>query len=499
MNPSDPIVREASLRLLAAQEERLARWAERSLQSFVEQAWPILEPGKPYLDNWHIGYIVEHLEAITRGDLTRLLITMPPRYMKSLLVSVLWPVWEWIRYPERRWMFVSHAEALATKLAVDRRLVLRSPWFGQRYGSRVRLMTGQNEKLEFRNDRRGVMLATSIGSSVIGKGGDRIVIDDPQDPHQVDHVHARDSAREAVSHIIGTRLDDKRQGAIVVVMQRLHSQDVAALCLDHGFTPLSLPALADARTVITFPWSGRAYVREIGDPLWAAREDAEALATQRRVLGEYAFLAQFQQQPTPRGGVIFKREWWPFFDEAPECEEIWQSWDLAFKGTATSDYVVGLVVGRVGEIYYILDRFKAQVAFNDTCQAIQRMRARYPKTNTVLVEEAANGAAVVDALRGTVPGLIAVQPEGGKFARASAVLPLVEAGQVRLPNPMNEAGRLIRDRAWVDDFLATLGAFPNGEHDDDVDALSQLLARAQKRDPWWDYIRMQNAKNRPPQ
>lgn len=488
----------AQRHLLALRDEFLTRAATKSLRAFIEPAWHVLEPGTPFQPNWHIDLIAEYLEAVTAGEITRLVITLPPRYMKSLLVSVLWPTWEWIHAPTTRWVFASHAESLAAKLAVDRRTLLRSRWYQERWGHVVRLASGQNEKLEFHNEQRGIMLATSVGSSLIGKGGNRIVVDDPHHPQQLDSAAQREGTREYVSGIVSTRLDDKRHGAIVVVMQRLHMRDVAALCIDLGYEHLCLPALADARTTIVFPRTQREVIREVGEPLWPSREDAAGLARQRATLGEHAFVAQYQQQPTPRGGLLFKREWWQYYDAPPAAfDEIWQSWDLSFKDQANSDFVVGLVAGRVGANYYLLDQFKGRASFTATCQAIRRMVDRYPATQKVLIEDAANGPAVLDALKATVSGIVGVTPEGGKWARAESVSPIIEAGQVHLPNPVSDTGRRLADHAWVDDFVDTLSAFPNGAHDDDVDALSQLLAQWRKathEDGFLQYARQVNAE-----
>ena len=167
-------------------EALLTRRAEHRLLAFVQQAWPILEPATPFLPNWHLALICEYLEAVTAGALTRLVINVPPRYGKSLLVSVFWPVWEWLQHPSMRWVFASYAESLALKHSVDRRQVLQSAWYRARWGDRFHLLREQNEKAEFHNDRRGAMLATSMAGSVTGKGGNRLVIDDPHNPQQAE-------------------------------------------------------------------------------------------------------------------------------------------------------------------------------------------------------------------------------------------------------------------------------------------------------------------------
>jgi predicted phage terminase large subunit-like protein len=194
------------------------------------------------------------------------------------------------------------------------------------------------------------------------------------------------------------------------------------------------------------------------------------------VLGSYGFAGQYQQDPVPRIGGMFVRTWWGWCDDLPAAfDEVAQSWDLAFKDGDGSDYVVGLVAGRVGAEVYLVDRYKAKASFVETCHAIATLVAHYPQTSRVLVEDAANGPAVVNALHQKVRGLLAVRPEGGKIARAAAVQPQIEAGQVFLPRPRLPDGRLIPARAWVDDFVDICAAFPKGAHDDDVDALTQLL------------------------
>ena len=474
----DPLRRQAALN-----EALLTRYAEQSLRQYVEQAWPILEPQQTFVPNWHIDLICEQLEAVTAGEITRLLVNVPPRYMKSLLISVLWPTWEWIRRPSGRWIFTSYHESLAAKHSLDRRTVLQAPWYRARWQDQVRLATDQNVKAEFQNTARGVMVATSIGGAVTGKGGDRIVVDDPHNPTQVESDVQREAARTFFSRTLSTRLDDKRHGAIVVVMQRLHEHDLAALCLDFEFTHVRLPAEAEARTVISFPRSHRTVTRDEGDILWPAREGREELARQRRLLGSAAYAGQYQQRPAPAGGAIFERRWWRLYDDPPpRLDDYTQSWDMAFKGGPTNDYVVGLMAGRKGADIYLIDRVKGQWDFTRSCREVLAFRRRYPLTRATLIEDAANGPAIVNTLQSQMTGVIAVKPEGGKLARAQAVTPVVEAGNVYLPNPRPH-GRLIPERAWVEDFLYQCTTFPTGAHDDDVDAFTQLVVRWQRPQP----------------
>jgi predicted phage terminase large subunit-like protein len=462
--------------LATVQDEAVTRLCRTRFEAFVELAWPILEPGTSFQSNWHISLIAEHLEAVTAGDIRYLVINMPPRHGKSLLTSVFWPVWEWIQYPSRRFLCVSHSESLAHKHSLDRRLLLQHRSFRQRF-PHVRLARDQHAKAEFHNTRRGVMMATSMGGPVTGKGGDRLILDDPHSPEQVESDLQRQHVLDRFRMSLSTRLDDKGQGAIVLVMQRLHTEDLTDLCLGLGFEHLCLPALAPTRTTIVFPRSGRTIIREEDEPLWPAREPREELDRQKITMGPYSFSGQYQQAPVPRTGGLFPREAWKFYDALPtdETGQWIQAWDVAFKGEECHDSVVGVVGLRVGALVYLVDRFKAKATFTETCKAIQAMKARYPQTSAILIEDAANGAAIVDTLSKEIPGVIAVSPAGGKLARAHSAQPQIEAGQVLLPNYHTPTGVWRADRVWVMDIIDVCAAFPRGREDDDVDALTHLL------------------------
>jgi predicted phage terminase large subunit-like protein len=466
--------------LVALLDEMSIRRARQSLRFFVELVWPILEPGTAFLANYHIGLICEYLEAITAGEILRLVINIPPRYMKSLLVSVLWPCWEWYQQPSGRYIFSSYAEGLASHHSLSRRRLIRSRAY-QRFAPEVRLTRDQAQKLEFHNTKGGIMVATSTGGSITGKGGNRLIIDDPHNPIQAESDAQRQQAIDFFRYTLSTRLDDPKRDAIVLVMQRLHTRDLTAVCLEQGFTHLCLPALAPSHTTIVFPRSGKTVVRELDSPLWPERQGVDELEHQRHTLGSYGFAGQYQQSPVPREGGMFKLEWWQYSDHPGQFNEIYQSWDLSFKDGDGHDYVVGLVAGRIGTHVHILDRFKGKVSFVETLHAIRRMSAKYPGTRAVLIEDAANGPAVVSALNKEIRGILPVTPEGGKQSRAAAVQPQIEAGQVFLPRPRFDDGTLRPEYAWVEDFRDQCSLFPKGEHDDDVDALTQLLVYLQKR------------------
>ena len=466
-------------RLAALQDATLAREAARSLRAFIRLMWGYLEPAQPFVPNWHIDYLVEHLEAVTAGEITRLLINVPPRCMKSLLVSVLWPTWEWIQRPSGRWVFASHSESLAVKHSRDRRTVLLSPTYQRHWPEQGALAPDQNMKEEFHNAHRGVMIATSMRGSITGKGGNRIVIDDPHNSIEAASDVQREAATASFRQAFSTRLDNKKDDAIVVVGQRLAERDLSAFCLDLNYTHVCLPAEAEETTTLVFPRSGRTFRRAPGDLLWSARDGREELAMQKRLLGSAGYSAQYQQRPVPAGGLIFNPTWLRSHDELPPMDEYLQSWDMSYKDTPGGSYVVGLVAGRKGPNVYLIARVKGQWAFTETIRQVEALCRRYPQATTILIEDAANGPAIIDVLSQKFSGVIAVTPQGSKVARAQAVQPMLEAGNVSLPNP-TPYGRLLPELAWVEDFRHQLAVFPQGAHDDDVDAFTQLLVRCQR-------------------
>jgi predicted phage terminase large subunit-like protein len=468
--------------------------ATRRLGEFVRQAWPVIEPLTPFVPGWHIDAIIEHLEAVTRGELRQLLINVPPRHMKSLLVSVLWPAWEWILRPERRWLYSSYAASLSIRDSVKCRTLIDSPWYQRFWGDRFSLASDQNTKTRFDNDRSGYRIATSVGGAATGEGGDRVICDDPHNVQEAESDSIRKGTLDWWDVVMSTRVNDPRTAAKVVVMQRCHQRDLSGHLLEQGgYEHLCLPAeFEGSKRATSIGWSDP---RELpGELLWPDRFGQVEIETLKVSLGSYGVAGQLQQRPTPAGGGIFKRHWFKYFQprganlppvivqlpdgtqrsiialEVPrQVDEQIQSWDCAFKDLSTSDYVVGQVWARWGAIFLLGDQVRGRMDCPATVRAVRELSQKWPATIAKLIEDKANGSAVIQMLQHEIPGLLPVNPQGGKIARAAAVSPLIEAGNVYLPHP---------DYAlWVNDFVEECAAFPNGAHDDQVDAMTQALLR----------------------
>ncbi len=475
---------EALLRRPSLINEIDQQLAVRRLREFVLPAWAVVEPATPFVPGWHLDAICEHLEAVTRGQIRRLLISMPPRHMKSLAVSVFWPCWEWITHPERRWLFCSYAARLAVRDSLKCRRMVESPWYRERWGDRFVLTSDQNEKSRFENDRAGYRIAIGVGGAATGEGGDRVVVDDPHNIREAESDTIRQGVLDWWDQVMSTRLNDPKTGAMIIVMQRVHENDLGGHVLQQGgYEELKLPAEYEgSRQVTSIGWKDpRA---EPGELLWPQRFGREEVEGLKRSLGSYAAAGQLQQRPSPAEGGILKRHWWRFYRDAPgKFREVIQSWDCSFKDSSTSDFVVGQVWGRNGADKYLLDQVRGRMDCPATIQAVKRLSEKWPQTHAKLVEDKANGPAVVAMLKHEIAGLIAVNPEGGKEVRAHAVSPQIEAGNVYLPDPSIAP--------WINAFIEECAAFPNGTFDDQVDAMSQALVYLGAR-PVFDFPRIDN-------
>jgi len=467
-----------------------AEKARRRLHEFVVQAWHVLEPGTPFTDGIHVRAICEHLQAVTEGRIHNLIVNVPPGHAKSLLTTVFWPAWVWILDPQTRWLFSSHREALATRDSVKCRRLIESEWYQQRWGRLYRLSGDQNQKNRFENTRTGYRVVVPLGAGT-GERGDYVVVDDPHTVDQAESDRQRQSAVEWWNGSMSTRLNNSATGHFVVIQQRLHEADLSGDLLQRGgYEQLCLPAEfeVERRCKTSIGWSDPR--TQAGELLWPERQSQRCLENLKRSLGSYRYAGQYQQRPSPAEGGIFKRCWWRYWRPAhldlppvqirmpdgelrsieavvlPErFDQIIQSWDLAFKDQAGSDYVAGGIWGALGADRFLLDQKRERLDMPGTLQAIREISAKWPQAVLKLVEDKANGPAVVASLQHEIPGLVAVNPEGGKLAPAQAVSPQIESGNVYLPHPAIAA--------WVDGFIDECAAFPTGRHDDQVDQMTQ--------------------------
>jgi len=486
--------------LLSATLEVDREIGRKSLRDYLEMAWPQIEPKRAFIPNYHIDAICDHLEAVTRGEIRRLVINVPPGTSKSITCSVAWPSWVWTHTPEAKWITASFSGIVSRRDALRARQLMEGNWYQERWGRDWEPDKDSWSSMSYRNSKAGFRLAVTVGGGVTGEHADHQLVDDPIKP--LDARGARvDSTKLQIckewwDETMATRVVDPATATRTIIMQRLHDQDLSGYVLATGdYVHLNLPMRYEPRCAVTVKHScslkedgkGRATEptplrteahpkgfkdhREEGDLLWPERFPEKIQSERKKEMGSRGVAAQDQQRPMPSGGGIFKREWVKFWKVRPKGTgvEMIQSWDCAFKGLDDSDYVVGQVWARRGGEYFLMDQTRDQMSVAPTCRAVQTMASKWPKAIRKLVEDKANGPAVMQILEEKVSGLKAVNPEGGKISRAQAVEPLWEAGNVWLPSP--------EMAPWVHDFIEELVDFNGdpGRPDDQVDAMTQAL------------------------
>lgn len=440
------------------------------LAAFTEKVFHTLHPGATFQRNWHLDAIAHRLEQARTGVEKRLIINMPPRSLKSLLASVALPAFIIGREPGARLICVSYAQSLASKFSRDFRRVLDSGWYRRIFPQTI--VSKVTEEI-VETSAGGARLATSVGAVVTGFGAGTIIIDDPINPNEAPSQAARERVIRYYRETLFSRLDSKVDGVILLVMQRLHDDDLAGYLLrEQGWALLSLTAIATADEMIDLG-NGRMHSRQIGDILHPEREPLSALDELRRNLGSAAFEAQYQQSPVPAEGLRVKREWLKTYELPLDRRgmQIAQSWDTAMKGDPRADYSVCTTWGERDGRHYLLDVHRERLDFPDLIRAVASLHARC-QADAVLVEEQGSGISLIQTLRaqhGIWP--IGRRSKDDKETRLTAVTPMIEAGQVLLP----------ADAPWLPALLHELLGFPSAKHDDQVDSISQYLGWARER------------------
>jgi predicted phage terminase large subunit-like protein len=446
----------------------------QDLMSFIHRTFQTVAPGQRFQPNWHIEAIAEHLRRCLEGRIKRLIITIPPRHLKSISVSVAFPAWVLGRDPTRRIVCVSYSQDLALKFSQDTRTVMESDWYRRAFPC-TRLHPDRNTQQEFMTTRGGSRLATSVGGILTGRGGSLILIDDP---HKADEALS-ETKREAVIHwfhnTLLSRLDSKSEDVIVLVMQRLHEEDLAGYLLEQGrWVHLDLPAIAEDRQVIPIG-PGLVHVREAGDILHPEREPREVLEQIKAAIGSYAFAAQYQQRPAPLGGGMVKWEWFKPYPKPPEIErgdQIVQSVDTATKAESSNDYSVITTWLKKRNAYCLLHVLRERLEYPLLKKRMIAHAAEW-KANLVLIEDVGAGSSLIQELRReSALNIAAIVPKDDKKTRMMAATSPIEGGRVFVPT----------EAPWLADFQREIVAFPNGKHDDQVDSLSQFLNWAKERE-----------------
>ena len=451
-------------------EEEYAVLLRESLALFTERVFQHLNPNTTFLANWHIDLIASEIEDVLNGKTKRLIINVPPRSLKSIMTSIAAVAWQLGRHPEKEIICVSYGQSLAEKLSEDCRNIMMSDWYLRIFG--VSLKGARPSVSDFKTEAGGGRFATSVGGVLTGRGGDILIIDDPLKPDEAMSEAARNNANHWIMHTAMSRLNDKKAGAVIIIMQRLHEDDLVGHVqdLDH-WKVLSLPAIAEKEQRYEYEtlYGTQEQVRQVGDVLHPEREPLEVLDKIKQNLGEYNFAGQYQQSPAPMGGGMFKAEWFRYYSHhelSPGNGQLIQSWDTANKESEFADYSVCTTWKAHDNVYYLLDVYRARLNYPTLKQRVIQKNEEY-QPDVILIEDKASGTQLIQELRNQ--GLYKIKeykPKYDKVMRAHAQTASFESGQVRFPI----------SAPWLDEFISELSTFPRGKYDDQVDSTSQAIA-----------------------
>lgn len=446
------------------------------LVAFIERAFYELNPDKIYSPNLHIEALATALEKCRRGEITRLVVNLPPRSLKSHSITIAFAAYLLGHKPSSEIICISYGLDLAEQLARSGRKLMASKFY-QYIFPKTKISPDRQAVNDHWTTANGFRMATSTGGTLTGRGGDFIIIDDPQKPDETKSEQYRNSVNGWFDNTVLSRLNNKKTGCIIIVMQRLHQDDLVGHVLQQGdWHVVSFPAIAteEKTHIIESPLGKSTFHRLPGDVLHPDHEPMEVLDRMRRDIGELEFSAQYQQEPLPAGGSIVKTSWIRNYSLRPvHFDRIVQSWDTANKAAELNDYSVCTSWGVAGTCFYLLDVFRQRLNYPELKSAVVTLAKRH-EADTVLIEDKASGTQLIQELQGIIFGVIPYTPDHKmeKEVRLLAQTSLFEGGNVLLPE----------SAPWRETYVTEITCFPSTKYDDQVDSTSQAL----------DYMRTSN-------
>lgn len=438
-------------------------------RSFAIRAFPVVEPN--LLDPArHIDIICRLLEKVTLGLVLRALVCIPPRYLKTYLISIAYTAWLLGKNPSARIICVSYGAALAEKFNADTLKLMKSPWYKRIFPGTI-LDPKKQSATEIGTTSGGYRFATSIGATLTGRGADIIIIDDPLKANEAHSPTARESCIDWFNTTVHTRFNNPKKGKIIVVAQRLHAEDLPGHLIETGgWEELILPAVNPSQQAYDIVDGGDKALFAAGRILQPSRHDLAQLTQLKIEMGEHDFEAQFNQCPLPPGGATFKNSWVRRYDKIPGPEKVQgviQSWDTAYEGDEHNSWTVCTTWAKCADGYYLLDVWRDRPKFPDLVSQVRAQKKKW-KANLVVVEKKASGISVIETINENGPQLWLMwqSPEKGKVERAQQQTVKFEQGKVWLPT----------EAAWLPAYESELFQFPHAKFDDQVDSTVQLLS-----------------------
>jgi len=438
---------------------------EKSFYEFVRVLWRYADPTE-FIPSWHIEAICTHLEAVHHGAIKRLIINIPPRSAKSLICSVLYPAWVWVKNPAHRFLTGSHALNLTIRDTRRSRLVIQSPVFQKHWGSTFSLAYDQNQKSRYNNDYEGSRIAFSVGGQLIGEGGDTIIVDDPINGDDMLNKQALCNVNEWYSNALITRLNDQRKSSIIIIMQRLNQLDLSGylLELDDSYVHICYPMEFENHRKSETAWYKDPRTED-GEILWEGI-DRESLDSFKKILGPFSVAGQLQQRPALEEGSIIKKADIEYYHDHPGTfSNILCSWDTAFKAGEKNDYSAMTLWGiKEGKIY-LIDIWRGKVEFPDLKKKYMEISDKW-NPNYRVVEDKGSGQSLIQEFANTKYAATPYRPLKDKVERLHAVTDKFRSKSVLLPANM----------PMMIEFVDELCTFPMSAHDDLVDTVTQALS-----------------------
>lgn len=451
----------------------------QDLLAFIHRSFLELNPSATFEYNWHQEIIAESLEDVAYGNCKRLIINVPPRHLKSHSASIAFPAWFLGHFPEKQVACVSYAQDFSDTLARQSRRLMDSEFYQALFPTRI--SRKRDTVADFETTGGGFRFSTSVGGGFTGRGADVIVIDDPLKADEALSDVRRQSVNEWFDNTLRSRLNRQTEGAIIVIMQRLHIDDLVAHVQEtEKWKVLSFSAIAeeDEFYKIRTPYRTSRFRRKAGDVLQASLTSRPILETLRGAMTSYHFAAQYQQNPEPPEGHIVKREWLNFYTASEKPDSfgtIVQSWDTAVKDSELANFSVCTTWGIKERKAYLLDVFRRKLSFPDLKKHVERLADRHDAT-VVLIEDKSSGSSLIQQLRSEGLSKVQAAPllDGNKIMRLNGQTPMIEGGFVLFPKSAD----------WLDTYLSEMLSFPSSNYDDQVDSTVYALAWITQNPRW---------------
>jgi predicted phage terminase large subunit-like protein len=463
----------------AIDPQKLAHYAARhDFELFLHLVFNLLNPSSVLQNSWYISAMAKVLTDVAGGELRRLLISVPPRHLKSITTNVAFPAWLLGRDPEKRILCASYGQELSGAHTRNFRRLIRSKLYAAIFPETASMIVRDTD-VEIATRRNGFRYSTAVNGTVTGLGADVFIVDDVLKAQEAVHPEARERVKRFLDETVLSRLENKATGSIISIQQRLHEDDAAGYLLEKGrYHHLELPAIAVRDEVIPLT-QGRVHRRRIGDVLNPGRESRELLEDYRREMGVRTFEAQYQQNPTPPESAYVRWDKIYFYDERPARNEIFKvvmSWDVAHSIENNADYSVGTIWGHDGESWLLLDLIRDRFTYTDLLARVRAERKRW-RCDLIIVEDSSVGPALLDQLsrdlrrqsepqhHATYCGRLRALPRMSKEERLFSQVEGLYSGLARLP----------REASWLEGLRKEMLTFPAAKHDDQVDSVSQFL------------------------